>query len=75
MKIQDTLKDVRKLSVEELNTKIAESELELSNLKFQAVSQQLQSPIKLRQIRRDIARMNTLITQKQNETDSEVAND
>ena len=67
MKNQDTLKDLRKLSANELNTRIHENEIEISNLKFQAASQQLDNPIKLRQLRRDIARMNTLITQKSNE--------
>lgn len=75
MKRQELLKELNKLSVEELNTRISESELELSNINFQAASQQLDNPIKLRQIRRDIARMKTVITQKLNETVAEVAND
>lgn len=75
MNRQDNLKDLRKLSVADLATKISETELEISNLKFQAVSQQLENPIKLRELRRNIARMKTLITQMQNQAGEEVAND
>ena len=72
-KKQELMKELRALSIEELSTRIVESELEMSNLKFQAVSQPLESPVKLRDLRRNIARMKTLISQKQNTV--EVAND
>lgn len=75
MKRQENLKDLRKLSAADLAAKINETELEISNLKFQAVSQQLENPIKLRDLRRNIARMKTLITQMENQTGEEVAND
>jgi large subunit ribosomal protein L29 len=57
------LKELREMSVEEVNAKIADLREEAFNLRFQHVSAQLSSPIRLRQVRRDIARARTVLRQ------------
>ena len=53
--------ELRKLSVEELNTKLADLKAELFNLRFQHTINQLDNPLRLAAVRKDIARVNTLI--------------
>ena len=51
---------LREMTVEELEHKKLELEEELFNLRFQASAGQIENPIKMRSIRRDIARILTL---------------
>ncbi|MBQ4538341.1 MAG: 50S ribosomal protein L29 [Oscillospiraceae bacterium] len=53
--------ELRKLSVEELNTKLADLKAELFNLRFQHTINQLDNPLRLAAVRKDIARVKTLI--------------
>ena len=55
------LEELRGMSIEELKTKLADIEEELANLYFQHGSHQLESPIKVRIARRQVARIKTLI--------------
>jgi large subunit ribosomal protein L29 len=57
------IEELRSLSLEELRVRLADAEEELANLKFQNGSGQLDSPIRVRLARRDVARINTLITE------------
>ncbi len=57
--------DVRKLSDAELRKRIQEEEENLANLRFQKVLSQLENPMKLRHIRRDIARMHTILKERE----------
>lgn len=57
-------KEIRDLSTEEMIKKIDQSEEELFNLRFQAKMGQLANPLQLRFIRRDIARINTILKEK-----------
>ena len=57
--------EIKELSLEELNRRLADEQESLANLRFQLSTSQLESPIKVRTIRRDIARIMTLIRQKQ----------
>jgi len=45
----------------ELRKRLNDEEENLSHLKFQKATSQLESPIKIRTVRRDIARMKTLL--------------
>ena len=54
-------KDINKMSVEELNSYLAELKESLFNFRFQKSLQQLEHPQKLRHIKRDIARVQTII--------------
>ena len=55
------IEEVRKLSVEELRSKLADARDELMKLRFQQVSGQLTDTSRLRLLRRDIARMETVV--------------
>ena len=55
--------DFRKMSLEELTKKVDETREELMLLRFQAVSGQLTDTSKVTKIKRDIARMETVLTE------------
>ena len=59
------MSEIRDLSVEELKRRLSDEEEGLANLRFQLSTSQLESPIKVRTVRRDIARIKTLIRQKE----------
>jgi large subunit ribosomal protein L29 len=61
MKVQE----VRKLAVEEIRTKIADSREEMMKLRFQQVTGQLTDTSYLRVLRRNIARMETILRQSE----------
>jgi large subunit ribosomal protein L29 len=56
--------DLRELTAEELQAKLKEMEEETFNLKFQVASQQLENTARLKESRRDIARLKTIIREK-----------
>lgn len=58
------IEELRQLSVEELKKRLADEETNLAHLKFQLATSQLESPIKVRTVRRDIARLMTMIREK-----------
>lgn len=64
MKSTELNKELRSLSVEDLKKKQEELSEEYSNLKFQAATQALTNPIKLRTLRRSIAQVQTILNEK-----------
>jgi large subunit ribosomal protein L29 len=56
--------DLRELTAEELQAKLKELEEEVFNLKFQVASQQLENTARLKESRRDIARLKTVMREK-----------
>ncbi|MFN3406271.1 MAG: 50S ribosomal protein L29 [Caldimicrobium sp.] len=58
-------KDLRELSLPELKEKLVELRQELFNLRFQKSIHRLENPMKLRNLRRDIARVLTVIREKE----------
>ena len=56
--------EIRQLSVEELNTKLADLKKDLFNLSLQHAINQLDNPLKIAEVKKDIARVNTIIRQK-----------
>ncbi len=58
--------EIRSLSVEQINSKIADLKEELFNLRFQAALGTAENPSKMNEIKRTIARMKTVLTEKQN---------
>ena len=56
--------ELRGLNAEDTKSRLEELEEEAFNLRFQHVSGQLTSPIRLRQVRRDIARVRTLMRER-----------
>lgn len=63
-------KDIRDLSVEEISTRIAEEKENLRQLRFQHAIAEIQNPIQLRHKRRFLARLETVLREK-NTADSE----
>jgi len=64
-------KDIRALNPEEVRTKIADAREELMKLRFQQVTGQLTDTSRLRIIRRDIARMETILNEQMAEVEGE----
>ena len=56
--------DLKKMSAEELNAKLKELKGELFNLRFQHAINQLENPHKIADIKKDIARVMTVLNQK-----------
>jgi large subunit ribosomal protein L29 len=63
--------EIRDLKVEEIETKLADARHELMNLRFNQVSGQLTDSSRLRSLRRDIARMITIINERKAEVEGE----
>jgi large subunit ribosomal protein L29 len=59
------LKKMREMTVVELNAELKKQKNELFNLRFQHVTGQLENPIKMRDTKRDIARIKTVIREKE----------
>ena len=57
--------EIRQLTAEELNTKLNDLKAELFNLRFQHATNQLDNPIKIAAVKRDIARINTIIREQE----------
>ena len=58
-------KDIRALSNEELNKKIAESKEELFNLRMSQASGNLEKPSRIRELRHAVARMKTVLKERE----------
>ncbi len=57
--------EIRNLSVEELDKKLAELKKDLFMLRMQHATNHLDNPIKISNVRRDIARVKTVLREKQ----------
>ena len=60
------VKEIRNLSAEQIKAKVSDTREELMKLRFQQVTGQLTDTSRLRTLRRDIARMETILAQTQN---------
>ena len=56
--------DIRELTAEELNAKLKELKGELFNLRFQHAINQLDNPHKIADVKKDIARVMTVLSEK-----------
>ncbi len=57
-------KDIREMSEGDINTRIAELEEERFRLQFRAGTETLEDPLRLRYMRRDVARLKTVLREK-----------
>lgn len=64
-------KDIRNMTEQEINAKIADLKEELFNLKFQAALGNIEKPARMNEIKRTIARMKTILTEKASSKASE----
>ena len=59
------LNKMRQMTEIELNAELDKMKKELFNLRFQHVTGQLDNPVKMREVKRDIARVKTIIREKE----------
>ena len=59
------LKKMRALTEVELNTELDKMKKELFNLRFQHVTGQLENPVKMRELKKDIARAKTILRERE----------
>lgn len=59
------VKDVRELSTEELNAKVASLKEELFNLRFQLAVNNLDNSARIREVRRSIAQCKTVLRERE----------
>ena len=53
--------EINNMTADELNSKLAELKQELFNLRFQHAVNQLENPMRLKAVKKDIARVKTVI--------------
>ena len=53
--------EIRKLSVEEIQARMQDAMTEMENLRIQHSTRQLDNPLRMRYLRKEIARMHTVI--------------
>ena len=63
MKINIFVNELRGKSVEELNEELVAAKKELFNLRFQNATNQLDNTSRIKEVRKNIARIQTLITE------------
>ena len=56
--------EIRKLSTEEINKKIAESKEELFNLRMKQATGSLENPSRIRELRKTVARLKTILRER-----------
>ena len=64
MKINAFVEDLRTKSAAELNEELVAAKKELFNLRFQNATNQLENTSRIKEVRRNIARIQTIIAQK-----------
>ena len=58
-------REMKEMPLEELRRLLLENRQELFNLRFQRVSHQLDNVMRLRQVRREVARLLTVISERE----------
>ena len=66
MKTKDFIEELKSKSVNELNSDLVEAKKELFNLKFQNAINQLENTSRIKEVRRNIARIQTQLAEKAN---------
>ena len=64
MKSSKYLEELRTQSVAELNAQLVEAKKELFNLRFQNATNQLTNTSRIKEVRKNIARIQTIMTEK-----------
>ena len=57
--------EIRELTADELNTKLSDLKAELFNLRFQLAINQLDNPMRIKAVKKDIARVKTVIRENE----------
>ena len=64
MKISKYVEDLKAKSASELNTELVAAKKELFNLRFQNATNQLDNTARIKEVRKNIARIQTVIAEK-----------
>lgn len=64
MKSSKFVEELKQKSVEELNSELVAAKKELFNLRFQNATNQLDNTSRIKEVRKNIARIQTVITEK-----------
>ena len=67
MKTSAYLEELKSLTVADLQSQLVDAKKELFNLRFQNATNQLDNTARIKEVRKNIARIQTVITQKANE--------
>ena len=59
------IKEIREMATDKLNEKIKELKEELFNLRFQSAANKLENPMRSRIVKKDIARMKTVLRERE----------
>ena len=57
--------DIRDLTDDEIRTRISESQEELFRLRFRSATQQIENPALIKSLRRDVARLRTILRERE----------
>ena len=57
--------DIRDLKDDEIKDRISEAQEELFRLQFRSATQQIENPALIKNLRRDVARMRTILRQRE----------
>ncbi len=60
-----TAAEIRDMTAEEIQERIVQAREELFRLRFRSATQELENPALLRQLRRDVARMKTVLRERE----------
>jgi len=66
MKTSAYLEELKKQSVADLEAQLVDAKKELFNLRFQNATNQLDNTSRIKEVRKNIARIQTVITEKEN---------
>lgn len=66
MKTKEYREELRVKNVEELNAELVAAKKELFNLRFQNATNQLENTSRIKEVRRNIARIQSVMTEKAN---------
>ena len=66
MKTKEYMSDLKAKTVEELNAELVAAKKELFNLRFQNATNQLENTSRIKDVRKNIARIQTVIAEKAN---------
>ena len=58
-------KEIRQMSEQELNIKLSDLKAELFNLRFQLATGQLDNPMSIKKVRKDLARVKTIVRERE----------
>ena len=65
MPAKNNIKKLRDLTIDELTQKLKDSKAELFNLRFQQATNQLENPMRIVEVKKTIARIKTVITERE----------